>query len=104
VFVAIDVAVGGSADVAVGRIMGVSVGSGAGVSVAVGVAVGTGDSVGEGVQVGRALALRVARLLTAVPVAARSGAGSERPQAPRSSISSRRVTAMLLLFMLMGSP
>jgi hypothetical protein len=96
VFVAVDVVVGVSADGAVGRMMGVSVGSGAGVSVAVGVAVGTGDSVGEAVQVGRALALRVARLLTAVPVAARSGVDSERPQPTSSSISSRRVPAMLL--------
>jgi hypothetical protein len=44
------------------------------VVVALGTGVGSDVKVGSGVRVGRALALRVARLLTAVSVACTSGA------------------------------
>ena len=67
----VPVGVAGGVNVEVGRMGAVSVGA----------SVGSGGRVGDGVKVGSDLALRVARLLTAVSVACMSEGAPAGPQA-----------------------
>ncbi len=92
---AVTEAIGVGVSVGLVDVVGVGVTKGAAVNVALGkgVCVDSGDGVIDGVRVGSALALRVARLLTAVPVACTLGAvrgrfrRSQRPPNARTAHS-----------------